>query len=373
MLNSNFVITLLTILATLLCLFQNEIKEGFNIGIDPLVYGSPPENGLVNGAGFSYWAGNGQQFMPVEQSPQINKWGCPVPKTSVSLGYDVADATVLQPRNPPPGSKSSRNIVRPTQGANTKLDAVLSSAKKQRDSLSFREDYEDFENVQVEAARNMQPLTGGPPRFMVTGPKLDLYQPIDMAKYAVDTENPIVNYGCGDVYSASGQLQKRAAPIRENYEDSSVNLPKDMTGSGMVSMYGKKDNQFYQPVTIDRLMFSNQKSRLRGLGDPIRGDLRIAPDNYKTYGKDGCEGYDGGSCGNSHNKWFQVSVKPNRDLNPGYIAQHNVRGKEVDEILSAVGLEPAEPVTNLKATKGRDEQLSISFGGTDVSAESFGL
>jgi hypothetical protein len=369
MLNSNFVITLITILATLMCLFQSEIKEGFNLGIDPVVYGSPPDNGLVKGAGFGYWGGNGQQFMPVEQSPIFNKWGCRVPQTTVSLGY--GSETPLQPRNLPAGSKSSRNIVRPTS-SNVKLDSVLSSAKKQRDLLSFRENYEDtFDNVQVEAARNMQPMVGGPPRFMVTGPKLDLYKPIDMARYAVDTQNPIVNYGCGDVYAADGQLQKRAGPVRENYEDASVGLPKDMTGSGMVSMYGKKDNQFYQPVIKDNLMYSNQKSRLRGLGDPIRGDLRIAPDNYKTYGKDGCG--DSDSWTDRHNKWFQVSVKPNRDLNPGYIAQHNIRGKEVDEILAAVGLEPAEPLTNARATKGRDEEISISFGGTDISAESFGL
>jgi hypothetical protein len=369
MLNSNFVITLITILATLMCLFQSEIKEGFNIGIDPTVYGSPPDNGLVKGAGFSGWQGNGQQFEPVDQRPVINKWGCAIPPSPVSLGY--GDATPLQPRNPPPGFNSTRNIVRPSE-SNSKLQAVLSSTKKQRNLLSFRENYEDstFDNVQVEAARNMQPMVGGPPRFMVTGPKLDLYQPIDMARYAVDTQNPIVNYGCGDVYAADGQLQKRAGPVHENYEDSSVSLPKDMTGSGMMSMYGKKDNQFFQPVIKDNLMFSNQKSRLRGLGDPIRGDLRIAPDNYKTYGKDGCkEGYDGSQ---GHNKWFQVSVKPNRDLNPGYITQHNIRGKEVDEILAAVGLEPAQPVTNASATKGRDEELTVSFG-TDVSTEAFGL
>lgn len=372
MLNSNFVITLITILATLLCLFQSEIKEGFNIGIDPLVYGSPPHNGLVKGAGFSAWQGNGSQMMPVEQDPIYNKWNCRVPQSTVSLGY--GSATQLQPRNLPAGSKSSRNIVRPTS-SNVKLDSVLSSAKKRRNVLSFQENYEDagntFDNVQVEAARNMQPMVGGPPRFMVTGPKLDLYQPIDMARYAVDTQNPIVNYGCGDVYAADGQLQKRAGPVRENYDDASVGLPKDMTGSGMVSMYGKKDNQFHQPVIKDNLMWSNIKSRLRGLGDPIRGDLRITPDNYKTYGEDGCTTSD--SWTDSHNKWFQVSVKPNRDLNPGYIAQHNVRGKEVDEILAAVGLEPAESLTNARATKGRDEEISISFGGTDISAGSFGL
>ena len=363
MLNTNFVITLLTILATLFCLFQNEIKEGFNFGIDPVVYGSPPKDGLIAGDGFSAWQGNGGQFMAVEQAPTYNKWGEVIPHGKVSLGYHMSEETRLQPKNPPAGFKSTRNIVRPSSSGNSRLDDVFSNTRKQQDALSFSEGFEDFDNdVQIEAARNMQPMVGGPPRFMTTGPKLDHYQPIDMAKHAVDLDNPIVNYGCGDVYSADGQLQKKAGSMntRENYEDASNPLPKDMTGSGMVSMYGKKDNQFYQPVVKDNLMYSNIKSRLRGLGDPFRGDLRIAPDNYKT-------------TGNNHNKWFQVSVQPNRDLNPGYIGQHNVRGKEIDNILSAVGLEPEEPFSNLQATRGRDEELTISFGGTDISTGSYGL
>jgi hypothetical protein len=138
----------------------------------------------------------------------------------------------------------------------------------------------------------------------------------------------------------------------------------------MVSMYGKKSDQFYQPIIPDNLMFSNKKSRLRGLGDYIRGDLRITPDNYKTPANkcgDSCEGY-GGSC----KKWFQVSVIPNNDLNPGFFAQEALRGKEAREQLVAIGLEPPEELTNLLATKGRDEKLSITFG-TDISADSYGL
>jgi hypothetical protein len=369
MLNSNFVITLITILATLLCLFQNEIKEGFNIGIDPTVYNSPPDYGLVD-KGFSAWS-NDHAFSVRPAGSVVNNWGCTVKQPSRTLGYDGEEATVLQPRDPSGKHKSARNISRPTGGVKTKLDSILSAQKKNETVLSFQENYDDtFNNVELEAPRNMQPMTGGPPRFIVTGPKLDHTYPIDMAKYAVDTQNPIVNYGCGDVYSAAGQLQKKAAPVRENYEDSAVNLPKDMTGSGMVSMYGKKDNQFLQPVIPDNLMYANKGSRLRGLGDYIRGDLRIAPDNYKTYGNkcgDSCEGY-GGGC----KKWFQVSVIPNIDLNPGYIPQHNIRGKEVDEMLAALGLEPSEPVTNLMATKGRDEKLSITFG-TDITTDSHGL
>lgn len=39
------------------------------------------------------------------------------------------------------------------------------------------------------------------------------------------------------------------------------------------------DGAMVQPVTYDRFMFSNKKSRLRTHGDPIRGDLPIIPRN----------------------------------------------------------------------------------------------
>ena len=54
-----------------------------------------------------------------------------------------------------------------------------------------------------------------------------------------------------------------------------------------------------EPVVVyDRMIYANQKSRLAGLGDPIRGDLPIAPIN------------DG---------WFRPSVAPNIDLRQGAI------------------------------------------------------
>ncbi len=53
-----------------------------------------------------------------------------------------------------------------------------------------------------------------------------------------------------------------------------------------------------QILNYDRLIFANQKSRLYGLGDPIRGDLPIVPVN------------DG---------WFRPSVHANIDLRQGAI------------------------------------------------------
>lgn len=52
-----------------------------------------------------------------------------------------------------------------------------------------------------------------------------------------------------------------------------------------------------QPIVYDRYMFANRNSRLRSLGDKIRGDLPIAPAN--------------GS------EWFRPSVQPNIDLEQG--------------------------------------------------------
>jgi hypothetical protein len=56
------------------------------------------------------------------------------------------------------------------------------------------------------------------------------------------------------------------------------------------------DGDIVQPVTYDRFMFSNKKSRLRSHGDPIRGDLPIIPHN---------------------SDWFRPSVQPHIDLKEG--------------------------------------------------------
>lgn len=51
-----------------------------------------------------------------------------------------------------------------------------------------------------------------------------------------------------------------------------------------------------QPIVYDRFIYANRNSRLRGLGDPIRGDLPIVP----------CAA-----------DWFRPSVHPNIDLQEG--------------------------------------------------------
>ncbi len=51
-----------------------------------------------------------------------------------------------------------------------------------------------------------------------------------------------------------------------------------------------------QPIVYDRFIYANRNSRLRALGDPIRGDLAIVP----------CAA-----------EWFRPSVHPNIDLQQG--------------------------------------------------------
>jgi hypothetical protein len=53
------------------------------------------------------------------------------------------------------------------------------------------------------------------------------------------------------------------------------------------------------PIIYDRYIYANQRSRLYGLGDPIRGDLPIVP----------CK-----------NEWFRPSVHPHIDLRDGAIS-----------------------------------------------------
>jgi hypothetical protein len=135
------------------------------------------------------------------------------------------------------------------------------------------------------------------------------------------------------VVSQFGQVQmdarkSNAQSIQENYDNyatASVDLPKDMCS---VNMLGAES----QPVIYDRVMYSNIRSRNRGQGDYIRGDLMIAPDNYKPGG--------GG-----HPQWFQVSAKPERDLNPGCM-----------EFLF-----------------GRNEELALGLAEADIDVASFGL
>lgn len=100
---------------------------------------------------------------------------------------------------------------------------------------------------------------------------------------------------CGDglsLYSSSPMTSSNYsyASSQMKYTNVSDMLPVgDMT---MVSATG----EVTQPIVYDRFVYANQRSRLYGLGDPIRGDLPIVP----------CSG-----------EWFRPSVDPQIALRDG--------------------------------------------------------
>lgn len=91
-----------------------------------------------------------------------------------------------------------------------------------------------------------------------------------------------------------------------------------------------------QPITYDRFMFSNKKSRLRALGDPIRGDLPIAP-----YSSD----------------WFRPSVQPHLDLKEGAMQVMGGFDNETNNQLSQL----------MSVSAGRAMQTfgGVAFSGAD--------
>ena len=148
--------------------------------------------------------------------------------------------------------------------------------------------------------RNMTPSIS--PRFDTTGgTPLERYAPAPAGRLANDPKKPI------DVFQQQSKSVNNVEKF--TYESAQVPLPQDMCN---VNIMGTEE----QPVVYDRLMYSNMRSRLRGLGDYIRGDIKITPNNYK----DGCQA----------NNWFQVSVKPERDLNPGAMEHLYGRSEELN-------------------------------------------
>lgn len=132
--------------------------------------------------------------------------------------------------------------------------------------------------------------------------------------------------------------------LADGHQPSSVNPSK-----GIASMESFDDAKVgdmingstdQQRVVGDRLIFANRNSRLRSQGDPIRGDIPIVPNNTG---------------------WFQVSVRPEVDLQGGALnviaGVSNAQGQAVSDMMvygsggvrSAVGGTVVNP-RNVEAT-----------------------
>ena len=98
-------------------------------------------------------------------------------------------------------------------------------------------------------------------------------------------------------YSTGCGVQNIRYPVKENYsEKGSCNA-----NTQNISFMNEETNMqdLKQPIVYDRFIYANQRSRLNGLGDPIRGDLPIIP---------------------MKSDWFRPSVQPHIDLRQGAMA-----------------------------------------------------
>jgi hypothetical protein len=130
-------------------------------------------------------------------------------------------------------------------------------------------------------------------------------------------------------YRAIQRDLEEASPIPEATSTIPVG---DMTGIDAVGI----ETQVKQ---YDTIVYANQQSRLRSRGDPIRGDLPIAP-----------------ACGQ---KWFSVAPTPHIDLQPGAL---NVMGGFDNETSRAMAALQVQTSAGTKQALG-----GISLTDTNIA------
>jgi len=148
----------------------------------------------------------------------------------------------------------------------------------------------------------------------------------------------------GKFWSVPGTFQPTVTPRSASVQYGAQlvnNLPsEDVMAFRKETAFANKgvsigNDDFMQPVTFDRFMFANKKSRRRTGGDPIRGDLPIIPQNTG---------------------WFRPSVQPHLDLQEG--------------ALNVLGGFDSETNVNLAYLMAASAGNSMtSFGGAPFSGE----
>lgn len=108
------------------------------------------------------------------------------------------------------------------------------------------------------------------------------------------------NLPCQDQLGSPDYPLTFQGDVKEGFEDQIKDCQQinRFSREAMAGLVQDSEEIVPQVVNYDRLIFANQKSRLNGRGDPIRGDLPIVPIN------------DG---------WFRPAVNANLDLRQGAI------------------------------------------------------
>lgn len=195
-------------------------------------------------------------------------------------------------------------------------------------------------------ARNMQGVPVNPLTFQNTIKKCDngvnVYNAnmqmkgSKCSKEGFDTVPP--NYMAGNYNQADDGLKMRSNVIVNDM------LPEMATEAATAVS---------QPIVYDRYIYANQRSRLYGLGDPIRGDLPIVP-------------YNG--------DWFRPSVQPNIDLRDGAMmvmaGQDNATARNTMALMRASS---GDTMGTFAGAPVMASQTSVGYGasGADVIATAF--
>lgn len=185
-------------------------------------------------------------------------------------------------------------------------------------------------------------------------------------------QNTIKKCGSVEGYDGSGMGDmagmKRCNPVSENFEtvapdftstnyaatEDKLRARQDLIVNDMLpEMSSEASMSVAQPIIYDRLIYANQRSRLYGLGDPIRGDLPIVP-------------YSG--------DWFRPSVQPNIDLRDG--AMMAMGGQDNQTARTTMALMRQSSGNSMSTFAGApvmatQTNIGYSAGGADVIATAF--
>lgn len=135
------------------------------------------------------------------------------------------------------------------------------------------------------------------PRFSNVGYSAQIRYNIPPQRFLASPEYPLTFQGdVKEMYPGEMKAIKQFAQNAQNGEFEVGSGDADSLSQDEVNAMNAGSKVGPQIINYDRLIFANQRSRLYGRGDPIRGDLPIQP---------------------VISDWFRPSVVPNIDLRQG--------------------------------------------------------
>lgn len=154
---------------------------------------------------------------------------------------------------------------------------------------------------------------------------------------------------------ARAEVDNALPDIVDEYPMASDLLPvSDMTNVGLADES--------QPVIYDRYIYANRNSRLRAMGDPIRGDICVDRNV-------------GGNGGGSNSGWFSVSVQPSIDLQQGALNVLSGRNDAGDALSKLIYESSGNAQTTIAGVDirnfGNQYTTSLTAGQGDVQISAY--